>query len=111
MLAIGLASRRLGRALRAHPAPGSDATLRTDGLYGLARHPIYSGLLLMGVGLALIARTPRAIATVCSLAALLTFKARFEERLLEERFPEYRAYRDSTPRFVPRFMRRPTTNP
>lgn len=37
----------LGRGLTATPLPNAHAQLRTGGLYRYARHPIYSGLLLM----------------------------------------------------------------
>ena len=43
MIVAGLG---LGRGLTAAPLPNAHATLRTGGLYRLARHPIYSGLLL-----------------------------------------------------------------
>lgn len=102
---MGLASRRLGRELRAHPAPSSTAVLRVDGPYRVVRHPIYAGLLLFGAGLAAIGFTARAVAAFGALAALLSFKARFEERLLAERFPAYREYARRTPRFVPRLSR------
>ena len=99
---MGLASLALGKALRAHPAPPSGAVLRTDGAYRLVRHPIYAGLILSAAGLALVAQTTRTVATVCALWTLLSVKARYEEGLLCERFPEYTEYRRRTPRFVPR---------
>lgn len=99
-----VAARTLGRSLRAHPAPAATSTLRTDGPYRFARHPIYSGLLLGACGVALAAGTVRALATLCALAALLSVKARFEERLLVARFPAYGAYAQRTPRFLPRLV-------
>lgn len=107
---MGLASSRLGRQLRAHPAPAADAVLRTDGAYRHVRHPIYSGLLLLAAGLAAVAGTLRAAIEGAALLGLLTAKARLEERLLAERFPAYPEYARRTPRFVPRF-RRPAVRP
>lgn len=98
-------SRQLGRELRTHPAPSSTAVLRVDGPYRFVRHPIYSGLLLLAVGLAVIAGTVLAAVTFLALFAMLSLKARFEERLLAERFPGYREYARRTPRFVPRLSR------
>ncbi len=97
-----LASSSLGRRLRAHPAPPEDAVLRTDGAYGAVRHPIYSGLLLAGLGGVLIARTAGAASALGALALLFDVKSRLEERLLRERFPEYADYAARVPRFIPR---------
>jgi protein-S-isoprenylcysteine O-methyltransferase Ste14 len=108
VLAVGLGAtfatlgaRTLGRELRAHPAPTATATLRTDGAYALVRHPIYSGLMLAALGVAVAARTTRALAAAAALVALLNAKARFEERLLAECFTGYAEYARRTPRFVP----------
>lgn len=92
----------LGRALHAHSAPVEAATLRTDGAYRLVRPPIYSGLLLCVCGAAVTSGTARAFALLGVFGALLSAKARFEERLLAERFLAYPAYARRTPRFVPR---------
>lgn len=100
---IALASNALGRRLRTHPAPASDAVLPTEGVYGVVRHPIYLGLLLLGVACTLIARTPRTAVSLGALAALFAAKSRLEERLLGERFPGYADYARRVPRFVPRF--------
>lgn len=99
---VALATGSLGRRLRAHPAPPEDAVLRTDGVYGVVRHPIYLGLLVVASGLAMIARTRRAAGVVLALADVFDAKARIEERLLMARFPEYAAYASTVPRILPR---------
>jgi len=48
VLAIGLSG--LGKSLTAHPVPMESSKLVTTGVYRLVRHPIYSGLLLIGLG-------------------------------------------------------------
>ncbi len=98
---IALASRLLGRRLRAHPAPHPEAVLRTDGVYGVVRHPIYLGLLLLATGGLLIARTRRALVAVAMLAALLHMKSDLEEEMLAERFPDYDLYAARVPKIVP----------
>jgi len=100
------ASRHLGRELRTHPAPSSGATLRVEGPYRLVRHPIYSGLLISALGLAVAAGSTTAAATFAVLVGWMTLKARFEERLLAARFPGYPEYARRTPRFVPDLLRR-----
>jgi protein-S-isoprenylcysteine O-methyltransferase Ste14 len=93
---------RLGDRLTPTPVPRGGGELRTYGPYAHVRHPIYSGVLLIVIGMAL--RTGNAVGLGLAVATIGFFqaKATFEERLLTERFPDYRAYADVTPRFVPR---------
>ncbi len=106
---VVVASVRLGRALTASPAPRSDlvgAGLRTTGLYGLVRHPIYSGVMLIVAGVVL--RTANVLGLVLGALVVVFFnaKARWEESLLSERYPDYAAYSATTPRFLPSPFRR-----
>jgi protein-S-isoprenylcysteine O-methyltransferase Ste14 len=75
--------------------------LRTEGIYGYIRHPIYTGNLTMAVGIACL--LPGIASFV--LIALLTFSYRLavlrEERDLVENFPEYSRYLKSTGAFFP----------
>lgn len=92
----------LGDRLTPTPVPRDGGELRTDGPYAQVRHPIYSGVLLILVGIAL--RTGHALGLVLVVVTVAFFhaKAAFEERLLAERFPGYPDYAAITPRFVPR---------
>jgi protein-S-isoprenylcysteine O-methyltransferase Ste14 len=97
----------LGRALTASPVPREEGALATTGAYGWVRHPAYS-LLMLGVGLLAVASGSSArIAFAVLLVGLLAGKARWEEGLLRERFPDYAAYAARVPRFIPRPFRRP----
>jgi len=75
--------------------------LVTSGPYHLVRHPIYSGILIAGVGTAL------ALSWLWLIAVLLAgiyfvYSATVEERYLTEQFPDtYPAYRHSTKMLVP----------
>lgn len=111
LVAVGLvvvlvAAAHLGDALTAHPAPKSGAGLRTGGLYRFVRHPIYSGVLLLGWGLALAAERWLGLLLALLLSAVLWGKARYEERLLSLAHAGYAGYASRTPRFVPRVRRR-----
>jgi protein-S-isoprenylcysteine O-methyltransferase Ste14 len=80
--------------------------LRTHGPYALTRHPIYTGLLGMLLGTTLVARVGAQLALVPAGLVLLALKARGEEQLMLDVFgDEYRRYRESVPRLVPRLSR------
>lgn len=99
--AIVLGIVRLGRRARVHPAPGAAAVLRTDGPYRFVRHPIYSGVLVWAAGTAFSTASLVGVAAFAALTVTLNAKARLEERLLVQRFPDYADYARRTPRFVP----------
>jgi protein-S-isoprenylcysteine O-methyltransferase Ste14 len=86
----------LGSSLRAAPAPLEGAALRTDGMYGVVRHPIYFGLILIATGFSL-ATTPWALLVTAALAVVLDLKRRVEERFLEATHPQYAVYRAAVP--------------
>lgn len=94
---------RLGPSLRALPTPPDRSVLRTDGAYGVVRHPIYAGLLASSTGAAILRARPEPLAAVAVLAAVLHLKAGYEERLLRLRFgAAYEEYAEQVPRLVPR---------
>jgi protein-S-isoprenylcysteine O-methyltransferase Ste14 len=106
-LAVVLAGAlHLGDALTAVPTPRDGSTLSTGGLYALVRHPIYTGVLAIGWGLGLRSGLWLGLLVASALTALLNAKARFEESLLHDHHPDYAAYAQRTPRFVPRPRRR-----
>jgi protein-S-isoprenylcysteine O-methyltransferase Ste14 len=75
--------------------------LVTSGPYRLVRHPIYSGILVAGVGTAL-ALNWVWLAAVVLPAVFFIYSATVEERYLTEQFPdEYPAYKRSTKMLVP----------
>jgi protein-S-isoprenylcysteine O-methyltransferase Ste14 len=91
----------LGRSFTPLPRPRDRSTLRSTGIYARARHPIYGGLLVAGLGLSL-HRSPLVLAPIAALAIVFWLKSIREEAWLAERYPEYPAYRRATPhRFIP----------
>jgi protein-S-isoprenylcysteine O-methyltransferase Ste14 len=96
--AISLAS---ARAMTGLPRPRAGSTVAQNGVYRLVRHPVYGALLLIAVGWSL-AESPLGLIPSALLAVVVDLKARLEEAWLEERHPDYAAYRERTPRrFVP----------
>jgi protein-S-isoprenylcysteine O-methyltransferase Ste14 len=91
----------LGRSFTVLPRPRERSTLRSTGIYARARHPIYGGLLVVGLGLSF-HRSPLVLAPTAVLAIVFWLKSIREEGWLAERYPEYPAYREATPRrFIP----------
>lgn len=91
----------LGRSFTVLPRPGDRSTLRSTGIYARARHPVYGGLLVAGLGLSL-HRSPLVLAPAAVLAVVFWLKSIREEAWLAERYPDYRAYRQATRRrFIP----------
>ena len=75
--------------------------LVTSGPYSLVRHPIYSGILVAGLGTA-VALSWLWLAAVLLAGVYFVYSATVEERYLTEQFPEeYPAYKRSTKMLVP----------
>ena len=79
----------------------TDHALRTRGPYAITRHPIYTGLLGMLLGTALIDDLGRAAVVFVLAVIYIAWKSRAEERLLTGIFPEYERYRRRVPRLIP----------
>ncbi len=90
----------LGPALTASPIPNGRAGLRTAGPYAFSRHPIYTAVLLGGLGLVAWSGSWMAGLVWSVLAWYLRMKAMWEEERLERRYPDYRAYAERTARFL-----------
>ncbi len=83
------------------PDPRTDGHLVTSGPYRFIRHPMYFAVLAFCAGLAAAyGQWWRGIPFI-ALLLVLHFKARFEERALEARYPEYAAYARRTRRLIP----------
>jgi protein-S-isoprenylcysteine O-methyltransferase Ste14 len=72
------------------------------GPYKYVRHPIYSGYVLVWLGLILSHLSPAVIVIVAMHTALMVYRARLEERRLSEASPEYREYMQRTGFLFPR---------
>jgi protein-S-isoprenylcysteine O-methyltransferase Ste14 len=75
--------------------------LVTSGPYGLVRHPIYSGILVGGIGTA-VTLSWLWLAAVLLAGIYFVYSATVEERYLTEQFPDgYPPYKRSTKMLVP----------
>ncbi len=99
-LAYG-AVKSLGSSLTPLPHPRDDATLVESGVYRLARHPIYGGVVLIAIGVATALVSWTHALGALALIAFFTAKAQREEQWLRARFPGYAAYASRTRRFIP----------
>jgi protein-S-isoprenylcysteine O-methyltransferase Ste14 len=95
------AFRTLGDNLTALPHPKDDATLMQGGVYGIVRHPIYSGVISTALGAGLLTgnRTRTLLGVI--FFAFFDAKARREEAWLVEKFPTYPAYRRAVKKLIP----------
>ncbi|MFC5998002.1 methyltransferase family protein [Quadrisphaera sp. GCM10027208] len=94
-------ARAQGRQLSPWIAPPRQGRLLTSGPYAVSRNPIYAGLLVGGLGVAVLRRRVRPLAAWTSLAVVLHVKSGKEEQALLERFgAEYEAYRRRVPRLL-----------
>ncbi len=96
-----LAAVNLGRSLTPTPVPIGDGQLSTGGMYRLARHPIYTGVLLIVMGITI--RSGSWVTLALAVATFIFFnsKAAWEEQQLTEAYPDYRTYMARTGRFLP----------
>ncbi|MDX2256280.1 MAG: isoprenylcysteine carboxylmethyltransferase family protein [Pseudanabaenaceae cyanobacterium bins.39] len=101
MILLGRSLFDLGRNLTPLPHPRDDGQLVQTGIYGLVRHPLYSGVILLAFTYA-----SWQISWVHFLGAIALFlffdaKATKEEAWLTEKFPAYANYRTSVKKLIP----------
>ena len=73
---IGLGIRQLNRSLSAMPRPVESGTLVEDGIYAYVRHPIYLGLMIVGVGWSVAMDSLAALFVAAIFAIFLDLKSR-----------------------------------
>lgn len=98
----GLGVLHLGKNLTPFPKPKDNAgALVTNGVYGLVRHPIYSGFALAALGWTLWWETLLGIALALALFVWFEFKSRREEKWLLGKYPEYAEYQARVKKLIP----------
>ncbi|MEF2148110.1 methyltransferase family protein [Aquilutibacter rugosus] len=99
------ARRTLGRNWSANVQIKQDHELVTDGPYATVRHPIYTALILMFIGNAIVVGDVRAILGVLIVWASFAVKSRREEQFMLSEFGEpYAQYRQRTGGIWPRLF-------
>jgi protein-S-isoprenylcysteine O-methyltransferase Ste14 len=99
MLVAGLV--RLGRGLTPLPYPRESAELIQTGPYGLVRHPMYAGGLVLAFGWTLHVGSWLTLLYAAVLFVFLDMKSRREEKWLTEKFPAYPAYQQRVRKLIP----------
>lgn len=101
-LIAGLGLLNLGSNLTPFPKPKDGAHfLVTSGVYGIVRHPIYSGIALGALGWTLWWGTLLGIALAFFLFVWFDLKSRREEKWLIEKHPDYVMYRARVKKLIP----------
>jgi protein-S-isoprenylcysteine O-methyltransferase Ste14 len=92
----------LGTMWSSTPMAREHHELRTQGPYGITRHPIYTGILGMLIGTALLSGLGYWAVVVAVAIVGLEIKIHYEEQLMAESFPrDYPAYRRRVPQLIP----------
>ena len=92
-------------SLSPYPSPKEHAKLKTHGAFSFSRHPIYSSII---IGLSAWSVLQENINQMIISFLLLIFfyiKARYEEKLLKRKFPEYLSYQEQTGMLFPKSLR------
>jgi protein-S-isoprenylcysteine O-methyltransferase Ste14 len=100
----GLAGIRLGPALTPTPIPKEGAALVTTGVYRRVRHPIYTGVLLVALGLVVLGASAGHLVGIIALFVVLSVKAAGEEAMLAEIHDGYDYYRRTSGRLIPKIF-------
>ncbi|GAC1386502.1 MAG: hypothetical protein NVS1B7_4580 [Candidatus Saccharimonadales bacterium] len=88
-------------SLTAVPLPKKHGKIGTTGLYKYVRHPMYSSVLFLSLGIALHSGSTLKYLLVIGLFVLFIYKSRYEEHYLRLKYPGYVEYAKRTPRFIP----------
>lgn len=93
---------RLKENLKPSPKPRIGGYLVTSGLYGIVRHPAYSGILLAALGISLWMNDLIRIVLTLGLFVFFDAKSRVEESWLEKTYTDYAEYKKRVKRkFIP----------
>lgn len=96
-----LALIQLKTTLSPFPTPVAHGKLATNGVFALARHPVYTGIILVAFGYGVYSGSGYRLLVGLGLLVLFNFKAAYEEELLTQHYADYEAYKNKVGRFTP----------
>jgi protein-S-isoprenylcysteine O-methyltransferase Ste14 len=100
-LGVLLSAYSIRTSLTALPLPKEKGQLATGGLYKYVRHPMYTSVLLLSFGIALLSGQGLKYLLVLALCLLFYYKTKYEEKYLSLKYPSYKDYAKHTPRLIP----------
>lgn len=91
----------LGQNLTPLPYPRSSGSLVRSGIYGLVRHPLYSGLIFAALSWSIFQLSASHWLATLVLFGFFNAKASREECWLAEKYPDYGEYRQQVKKLIP----------
>jgi protein-S-isoprenylcysteine O-methyltransferase Ste14 len=92
----------LGKNLTPLPYPIENGELVQTGIYGIVRHPLYSGLILVALGWTLFQMSISHLIASAILIIFFEIKANREEAWLTKKYPDYSEYSQRVKKLIPR---------
>ena len=80
--------------------------IKTNGIYSLVRHPIYSSNILLMTGIFISTGSLIIAANTIVLLVYYVISAFIEERAIAGKFPKYKTYKKTTGMFIPHIIKR-----
>lgn len=91
----------LGENLTPLPHPKHDGELVTSGVYGVVRHPIYSGVIFLEIAYSCWKLSLSHVIGAIILLLFFDIRARKEESWLSTKFSDYELYRSQVKKLIP----------
>ena len=91
----------LGKNLTPLPYPREDGELVKTGIYGIVRHPLYSGLIFAAIAWTIFQISLSHLIATAILLIFFDIKSRREETWLSEKYPDYSDYRQRVKKLIP----------
>jgi protein-S-isoprenylcysteine O-methyltransferase Ste14 len=91
----------LGKNLTPLPYPREDGELVQTGIYGIVRHPLYSGGIFAAFAWTIFQFSLSHLIATAILVIFFDIKSRREETWLSDKYPDYSEYRQRVKKLIP----------